>query len=137
MSATCILKIQEYDRHYQRELIQLEQCLNNSVGTITTTTTTLFQSVQTYMTHRESRLKEEIYLQMNYFHTTLTRRRQRSSHVKHITGVSPEVILDVYHCHHDLNAVECEYLSRGDYYIKNSFLFILFSSSSSSLYVYV
>ncbi len=125
---TYILKIQEYDRHYQQELIQLKQCLNNSTGTAAT----LFQSVQTYMTHRENRLKEEIYLQMSYFHTKLTRRRQCSSIVKHMTGVSPEVILDVYHHHHDLNAIECEYLSRGMVIIKNnrvdihknSFLFI-------------
>jgi hypothetical protein len=103
-----ILKIQEYDRHYQQELIQLEQCLNNS-----TETTTLFQSVQVYMTHRNNRLKEEIYLQMNYFQQKITHRRQRLSIAKQMIGVSPEVILDVHHIHNDLNAVECEYLSRG------------------------
>ena len=105
-----ILKIQEYDRHSQQEFVRLEQCLSHS-----TEITDILQSVQAYMNHRKSRLQEEIYLQMNYYHTTLVRRRQRSSLVQQMIGVSPEVILDVHHHHHDLNALEYEYLSRGDY----------------------
>ena len=108
-----MLKIQQYDRDYQHELVQLEQCLTHSIHR--SSESAPFQSVQTYMNHRSHRLKQEIYLQMNYFHLKLTRRRHRhprSCHTKQLIGVSPEVILDVHHRHHNLNAVECEYLSR-------------------------
>ena len=102
-----MLKIEQYDRHYQHELIQLQQCLSNQTGI------NLFQSVQMYLTCRNHRLKQEIYLQMTYFHTKLTHRRQRSSVEEKMIGVSPEVLLDVHYRHHDFNAMECEFLSRG------------------------
>ncbi|CAF1418091.1 unnamed protein product [Adineta steineri] len=109
-----MLKIQQYDQHYQYEFIQLKQCLNN-----TTESTELLQSIQTYLTHRNNRLKQEIYLEMNYFERKLTRRRhQYSSKTKQMIGVSPEVILDVHHDHLELNSVECEYLCRGGSYIR-------------------
>jgi len=107
-----ILKIRQYDQQYQYELVQLKQRFNNS-----TETPSRFQSIETCMTQRRNRLKQEIYLQMKYFHVKLTRRRQYSSKTKQMIGVSPEVILDVHHRYHDLNAVEREYLSRSKNYI--------------------
>ncbi|CAF1489796.1 unnamed protein product [Adineta steineri] len=109
-----MLKIQQHDQHYQYEFIQLKQCLNN-----TTESTELFQSIQTYLTQRSNRLKQEIYLEINYFERKLTRRRhQYSSKTKQMIGVSPEVILDVHPRQQELNSVEREYLCRGGSYIR-------------------
>jgi len=76
--------------------------------------TNLLKSIETYLTDRNNRLKEEIYLQMIYFQKKLTRRcrqSQTSSLTEQMIGVSPQVILDVLH--HDFNSAELEYLSRG------------------------
>ena len=107
----CIWKIQEHDQHYQSEVVQLEQGLNNSGSR---PETNLLPSLHLYMAQRCHRLKEEIYLQMTYFHATLRRRRQLSAVSKHMVGVSSQVMLDVHPRHHDLNDIECEYLSRGN-----------------------
>lgn len=105
-----VLKIEAQDRYYQSALVQLEQSMNASVNR---GETSLFQALQLYMTQRCHRLKEAAYLQMNSFRARLTRRRQLSFKSKHMVGVSSQVMLDVDPRHHTLNALECEYLSRG------------------------
>lgn len=100
-----ISTIQHYDQSYQQEFIQLSS---------STIEANLFQSIEIYLTHRNDQLKEDIHLQMIYFHKKLTRRYrqfQASSLAEQTIGVSPQVIVDV--SHHDFNPAELEYLSRG------------------------
>ncbi|CAF2152106.1 unnamed protein product, partial [Rotaria magnacalcarata] len=82
------IKIQEYDRQYQYELIQLKSQLLKSM---TLNGESMFHHLNEYANSRTKKLKMDIHHRVSSYRKILLQNRQRSlSSTKNIIGVCPE-----------------------------------------------
>ena len=86
------IRLQEYDEHYQRVLIQLESLLlnNKSMNGVS-----LLRDINEYMTCRTHQLTVDVSTKMTTFRRQLLQLRKTISRNKPTVGVSPEPYMDV------------------------------------------
>ncbi|CAF3367311.1 unnamed protein product [Rotaria socialis] len=103
------IKIQEYDRQYQYELIQLKSQLLKSM---TLNGESMFHHLNEYANSRTKKLKMDIHHRVSSYRKILLQNRQRSlSSTKNIIGVCPEPYLDLMS--NPFNTNEWNHLSLG------------------------
>ncbi|CAF4588336.1 unnamed protein product, partial [Rotaria socialis] len=102
------IKIQEYDRQYQYELVQLKSRLLNSM---TLNGESMFHHLNEYANSRTKKLKADIHHRVSSYRKILLQNRQRSPSTKNIIGVCPEPFLDLMS--NPFNTNEWNHLSLG------------------------
>ena len=102
--------IQLNERQYNKQLRTLEQHFFKQHGN----QTNIMDSLKSYLVHQTEQALRSVASNAAYCRIRSTRHFHRSSTVKNLVGVSPEVIVDVLNI--PLNAAELSYLSRGKTY---------------------
>ena len=101
---------QDYEQQYEQCHRQYQQRLQRLESHCSTR---LYQSYVSYIQHHIVRLQEEFFHQTLRLHRKKLQRqfRQRSKEAKQLIGVSPVVMIDLFH--HPFTTNEMAYLSRG------------------------
>ncbi|CAM4951180.1 unnamed protein product [Rotaria socialis] len=105
----------EQEEQYQQSLNQfeLQSCTRDQINGMS-----LIDYFKAYMLHHTNQIIAEIFQKLTYFRLNMSHRYQRSSSVKAVVGVSPEVTIDILHC--PFKPEELSHLSLCPSYIRSN-----------------
>ncbi|CAM2729112.1 unnamed protein product [Rotaria socialis] len=108
-------KVDEQEEQYQQSLNQfeLQSCTRDQINGMS-----LIDYFKAYMLHHINQIIAEIFQKLTYFRLNMSHRYQRSSSVKAVVGVSPEVTIDILHC--PFKPEELSHLSLCPSYIRSN-----------------
>ncbi|CAF4927880.1 unnamed protein product, partial [Rotaria socialis] len=108
-------KVDEQEEQYQQSLNQfeLQSCTRDQINGMS-----LIDYFKAYMLHHTNQIIAEIFQKLTYFRLNMSHRYQRSSSVKAVVGVSPEVTIDILHC--PFKPEELSHLSLCPSYIRSN-----------------